>query len=353
MIVSMRCLRLVPRAVAAGLVVVVITAGPVAADAAGPGDYSSEVTGIVPAIDCVHADIRGGDAFLEVTVDKDHTVIVKGYQGEPYLRFLPDGKVERNRLSTATYLNNSRKGKVAIPGAVTEAGPDAKPDWESIASGGTYAWHDHRVHWMQDSSPNVERGQPVGGAYAPCKVPIVVDGAQAEVQGTLVYEEAVSPLPYLVLAVLVAGLLGFYGRRAGLRATAGALAAVSVGAVVVGWADFSSTPEGGGNPLHWALAAIALVTALGAVLLAGRAAALVLTLASAAALSGWGLFRIEVLFKPVLPTDLPYALYRTVVALALGVSVGAAVVAVLSSGLALPDLADDDAGEAATASRSS
>jgi hypothetical protein len=110
---------------------------------------------------------------------------------------------------------------------------------------------------------------------------------------------------------------------------------------VVGWADYSSTPDGGGNPLHWALAAVALATALGAWALARRSAGVILTLASAAALSGWGLFRIEVLFKPVLPTELPDALDRTVVALALGVSVGAAVVAVLSSGLSLPDLADD------------
>src|SRR5690349_21658604 len=106
MIVTVRCLRLVPRVVAAALVVVVATAGPVSADAAGPGDFTSEVTGIVPASDGVHAEIRGGDAFLEVSVDEDHTVIVEGYTGEPYLRFLPDGTVERNRLSTATYLND-------------------------------------------------------------------------------------------------------------------------------------------------------------------------------------------------------------------------------------------------------
>ena len=76
-----------------------------------------------------------------------------------------------------------------------------------------------------------------------------------------------------------------------------------------------------------------------------------LALASVATLSGWALFRIEVLFKPVLPTELPAALDRIVVALALGVSVGAAVVAILSGGLRLPELADDDA--APTASRSS
>ena len=354
MIRAMRWSRVVPRTLGAALAVVVATAGPAAADAAGPGDYTSEVTGIVPAMDGVDAEIRGGDAFLEVTVEEGRTVIVEGYTGEPYLRFLPDGRVERNRLSTATYLNEDREGQVDIPSAASEAGPDAEPEWEELASGGTYAWHDHRVHWMQDSSPNVERGEAVGGAYAPWRVPIVVDGSQADIEGTLVYEESVSALPYLGAAVLVAGLLGYYGRRAGLRVTAAVLAAASAGAVAVGWADYASTP-GGGSPLHWTLAAVALVTATGAVVLAGRAAGLVLTLAGAAALSGWGLFRIEVLFKPVLPTDLPYALDRTVVALALGVSVGAAVVAVLSSGVALPSLADDDPRgpePGATASRS-
>ena len=354
MIDPVRWLRLIPRAAGAALVVVVATAAPAAADAAGPGDYTSEVTGIVPSVDGVDAEIRGGDAFLEVTVDEGHTVIVEGYTGEPYLRFLPDGTVERNRLSTATYLNDDRQGKVDIPAAVTEAGPDAEPEWEEIASGGSYAWHDHRVHWMQESSPNVARGEPVGGAYAPWRVPIVADGAKAEIQGTLVFEEAVSPLPYIGLAVIVAGLLGFYGRGKGLRLTAALLVAVSAAAVVVGWADYSSTPEGGGNPLHWALAAVALATGVGALLLAKRAAGVVLTLASAAALSGWGLFRVQVLFNPVLPTELPYPLDRTIVALSLGVSVGAAVVAVLSSGLSLPALADDATdSNAATASRSS
>ncbi len=83
------------------------------------------------------------------------------------------------------------------------------------------------------------------------------------------------------------------------------------------------------------------MTAIGAVVFADRRVGVVLALASVAALSAWALFRIEVLFKPVLPTELPAALDRTVVALALGVSVGAAVIAVLGSGLRLPELADD------------
>jgi hypothetical protein len=338
------------RILALALGLVVVTAAPAAADAAGPSDFRSEVTGIVPAVEGVEAEIRGGDSFLELTVDDGLTVIVEGYTGEPYLRFQPDGTVERNRLSPATYLNDDRKGQVDIPPDVTAAGPDAEPEWERIADGGTYAWHDHRVHWMADSSPPVDRGEQVEGEYDPWRVPIIVDGAPAEVQGILVYEESVSALPYVGLAVVVGGLLAFYGRRPGLRVAAALLAGVSLAAVVVGVADYSSTPDGGGNPLHWALAVAALLTAIGAVALANRRVGVVLALASAASLSGWALFRIEVLFKPVLPTELPDALDRTVVALALGVSVGAAVIAILGSGLSLPDLADD---EAPTTSRSS
>ena len=92
-----------------------VTAAPAAADAAGPSDFRSEVTGIVPAVDGVEAEIRGGDSFLELTVDDGHTVIVEGYTGEPYLRFQPDGTVERNRLSPATYLNDDRQGRGRHP----------------------------------------------------------------------------------------------------------------------------------------------------------------------------------------------------------------------------------------------
>jgi hypothetical protein len=341
------------RALVLALVLLGLGAAPAGADAAGPSDYTSRVTGISPPTDVVEAEIRGGDAFLEVSVDEGHTVVVEGYTGEPYLRFGADGTVERNRLSTATYLNEDREGQVTIPPEVTEAGEDAEPEWERIADGGTYAWHDHRVHWMEDSSPGVERGEPVPGAYDPWRVPITVDGASAEIEGTLVYEESVSALPYLVLAAVVAGLLGYFGRAAGLRLTAAVVAVVSLAAVVVGWADYASTPDGGGNPLHWALAAVALVAAIGAMVLARRAAGVVLALASVAALSGWALFRIEVLFKPVLPTELPYALDRTVVALALGVSAGAAVAAVLSSSLSLPALADDQPTAEGTPTRAS
>lgn len=329
------------RAALMALALLLLTATPASADAAGPSDYRSVVTLTVPDSG-VRAEILGGDSFLQLTVTQGHTVLVEGYQGEPYLRFQPDGTVERNRLSEATYVNDDRNARIEIPGFVEEAGPDAEPEWERVADGGTYAWHDHRVHWMADSAPPVDRGERVTGAYDPWRVPLVVDGAPGEVQGILVYEEAVSPLPYVGLALIVGGLLAFYGRGPGLRWCAALLAVVSAVAVAVGWSDYSATPDGGGDPLAWALAAVALGAALLASLLARRGVGLVLALAGVAALSGWALLRWQVLLKPVLPGDLPEALDRTTVALALGVSLGAAVVAIVSSGLKLPELADDE-----------
>ena len=322
------------------LALIGLTASPAAADAAGPGDFRSVVTGIVPAAEGVTARIRGGDTFLEVTVAAGHTVIVQGYLGEPYLRFDPDGTVERNTLSQATYLNEDRRGQVTIPPQAQEADKTTPPDWVKIAAGGTYAWHDHRVHWMTDASPGVARGEPVQGAYDPWRVPLVVDGSPVEVHGTLTYESAVSPVPWAAVTLLAGGALLWLGHRRGLRA--GAIAMVVVGAVatVVGRGEWASTP-GGGSPLLWALALFALLTAAAAVPLAKKAAGVVLTLASVAALSGWAVLRIQSLLKPVLPTDLPFALDRATVAVALGASAATAYLAITSGALPLPSLDDE------------
>jgi hypothetical protein len=63
-------------------------------------------------------------------------------------------------------------------------------------------------------------------------------------------------------------------------------------------------------------------------------------------LATWGVFRLSVLSNPVLPTDVAFALERATTALALGVGVGAVVLAFLSGALtlALMPLDEDDDG---------
>jgi hypothetical protein len=335
--------RSTPAKLLAGLALLIgvslLGAAPASADPAGPSDFRSQVTRVEPAAKGVDAEIRGGDTFLELTVGTGHEVVVKGYSGEPYLRFQADGTVQRNARSAATYLNNSRKGKGTVP--LEAQDPKAEPVWKDIASGGHYAWHDHRVHWMADTSPPVARGQRVTGAYDPWRVPIVVDGTATEVQGTLTYEHAMSPLPWALVALVAAGLVGWFGRRHAVRTAGAALLLVGLASVVVGRADFSATPDGGGNPLLWALPVVGVLAAVVALARAGKGTAVVAVLASVATLSSWALLRFTVLTKPVLPTDLPLGLDRGSTAAALGIAVAAAYLAVTSGGLRLPELPDD------------
>lgn len=328
--------RLLCRALVGGLALVAVTAGPAAADAAGPSDFRSEVTRITPDVAGVRAEIQGGDSFLEVTVDEGHTATVAGYQGEPYLRFREDGTVERNLRSSATYLNDDRKGGGTVPPEAQD--PEAEPSWERVGSGGTYSWHDHRVHWMQDASPSVARGERVPGAYDPWKVPIEADGTAATIEGTLTYEDATSPIPYAALVLVVGAAAAVLGRGRSLRGSAALLAALSALALVVGRADFSSGP--GGNPLLWALPLVALVTALVGIATKGSSA-VVGSLASVAMLSGWGIFRFAVFTKPVLPTDLPFWLDRATTAAGIGAAIAVAYLAVTSGQLQLAPLEDD------------
>lgn len=335
--------RLLARAGLLGLIALLLGAAPAGADPAGPSDFRSEVTEVSPDVDSIHATIIGGDSFLEIQVDDGHEVVIEGYSGEPYLRFRADGVVEQNRLSTATYLNDDRMGGGEIPPDVVAAQEDdgVEPDWEQVATGGTYAWHDHRVHWMAEASPPVDRGERVGGEYDPWVVPLTVDGEPVEVRGILVYETAVSPLPWAGLALVLLGGVAWFGRGRGLRLPAAGLAVASVLAVVVGRADWSATPNGDGNLLLWLLPVVSLVAALLALAMAARSVGVIALLASVAALSGWALLRFAVLLEPVLPADISPALDRASVAAALGIAAAAAYLAVTSGALALPDLDDD------------
>lgn len=306
----------------------VSSARPAAADPPRPTDFRSTVNAVEPAVDGVDARVVGGDAFLELQVDEGHEVTVQGYGDEPYLRFLPDGTVERNLHSEATYLNDDRQGAVDLP---AEADNEADPQWETVADDGTYAWHDHRIHWMGTSTPP---GTAPGDIVQQWTVALTVDGAPVEVRGELVMAEAISPLPWFALALAGAVLVAVVGRRRPTVAAAVAVLVAAAGALVVGWGQYSVAPAGsGGNPLLVAVPLAGLVAAAAGVALRNRTIGPTATLAAAAAVIGWGVLRASVLWMPVLPTDLPYALDRAVTALALGASVAAAGLVVWSGGL--------------------
>jgi hypothetical protein len=334
--------RVAVRSLLLALVAMVVLASPASADPAKPTDFESTVTRIEPADVPVTMKVVGGDGFLELKVEPGHEVIVEGYAGGPWLHVRPDGIVEENQLSPATYLNANRYGRTSAPPNVTEQTElNEPPQYKQVGTGGTYVWHDHRIHWMSpDDPPDTQRGEIVKG-FDDWKVGLTVDGTPVVAHGQLVWEESVSPIPWIIVGLLAAVITVLAGRGKSTFVAAVSIGIASVLALVTGVVGYRSIPSAAGpNPLEIALPAVAVVAAIIGLVLHRKPVGVIAILASLAALSGWAIMRISVLGHPVLPTDLPFWFDRMATVVALGCSVGAAVLAVRSGALVLrlPDL---------------
>ncbi len=175
---------------AAVFIVMVGVAAPVSADPPGPTEYLSTIQAVEPPTGSIAVRMIGGDSFFEVSQLEPVLIEVVGYQGEPYLRISPDGVVEENRLSASTYLNQERYGAGDIVPDFVEN--DADPDWVQVGTGGRYAWHDHRSHWMNPKRPP---GAEPGDTILEAVIPLRVDGNDVSVTVVSILEEPASPLP--------------------------------------------------------------------------------------------------------------------------------------------------------------
>ena len=194
-----------------------VTVPAAAGHGGGRSDYVSQVSAIRPDPQGLTAVVLERDDRLRLTAERPTTVF--GYEGEPYLRFT-DAGVLRNANSPATYLNEERYGGVALPVGV---GAKAEPRWVQVASGRTYEWHDHRIHWMSTIPPPKVRDEPDERQRVfDWRVPIEVDGRRGAISGTLDYEPKGSrfkPILLVPLAALAgAGVLWWALRRRSERA---------------------------------------------------------------------------------------------------------------------------------------
>jgi hypothetical protein len=169
------------RALAAVLAVAVFAAPSAALAHEGNPNYRSEVTRSVAG---VQARVLNFDDELELEAEPGTELVVRGYDGEPYLRFLADGTVRVNRHSPATYLNEDRFGEAAVP---PDADPGARPLWETAGEHGRYSWHDHRIHYMSRNVPAQVSDESVETKIFDWKVPVVVDGQHRRISGTLTW----------------------------------------------------------------------------------------------------------------------------------------------------------------------
>jgi len=317
------------RGILAGAVLAIALASPASADPAGPTDYRSEIIAVEPPAPQIEASILGGDSFLQLQVDAGTEVMVVGYRGEDYVWFRPDGTVWENQNSPSRYVNEDRFGGGEIPPNAT---PDADPDWEQVAEGGRWSWHDHRAHWMQETRPF---GQSAGDQILEAVIPLRVDGTDVDVTVISTWMPAPNPVPAWLGGLVGVGLAGaaYALRRRGLPAVAAATP-LAVGALVVGMWQYVSLPaETGPRALWWALPAIAVVCAMGglvAEIRGQRFAADAALLLIGFELAVWGVVKRDGLGAAIVPTDAPGWLDRFITAGALVGGVGFALVALWS-----------------------
>ncbi len=306
------------------LTLILAFAAPAAADPPGPTDFKTVVTSITPSTDAFEIEIIGGDSFVLLTHLDDSTIEVRGYNGEPYLRFLPGGVVEQNRLSPATYLNEERFGDT-IPDF---ADPLAPPEWEQIDDDGSYAWHDHRAHLMTDPPLNTSPGDQVTDQV----IPVLVDGEEIDIAVASTWQTAPSTAPFVIGAI--AGVLvaiSAWRSRSLISAllTTGGLAALTLGVVQYR----SVPPETGPSLTLVALPLMALAVAVGAVITRDRpATALPLAIGSAAALVAFAALRLPDARKAILPTEFSMPLDRGLSTFVAVLAAGCLVAAITSFG---------------------
>jgi hypothetical protein len=154
-------------------------------------------------------EILDYDSRIRLENQSGRTVVVEGYEGEPYARLDPDGSVFLNARTPALYLNNDRYARTPVD---PDTDVDADPDWFRIDRSGRLTWYDHRIHYMgRDIPPAVEdpSERTLIRAYA---IPIRVDDRPAKITGSLFWTGN-DPFPVLVLAglLLATSLTALFG----------------------------------------------------------------------------------------------------------------------------------------------
>jgi hypothetical protein len=190
-------------------------------------NYQSRFQALRPPVSGLSVTTEGGDKYLVVKNGTGKLVQIPGYDGEPYLRFLPNGEVQANANSPARYLNGIRFGtpdSVQIPRSALLGG---KPKWQQVATGGSYRWFDHRIHWMDKRPPPIVKDRGKRTKVFDWKVPARVGGTPVVMLGTLTWVPSggsSSGLSAGVIVLIVIGVLALLAliavllrRRGGAR----------------------------------------------------------------------------------------------------------------------------------------
>jgi hypothetical protein len=179
-------------------------------------NYRSYITGIVPNAPGLSVQVLEFADRLQLTNHTGKTVIVYGYEGEPYARVLGDGTVEVNTRAPAYYLNQNFYAQVTVPASASAHAP---PRWSVLDRTGDFEWHDHRIHWMSPVPPAKVKDKSRRTKIFDWQVPVRVGNQSGALDGQLFWvpEEGtktpIGAIVALILIVLLGVALVFVVRR--------------------------------------------------------------------------------------------------------------------------------------------
>jgi hypothetical protein len=214
------------RAIVAAAALPVLAAAPSALAHQGNPNYRSLIGGVTPPVRGLKLQVLNFDDRLALQNTSGQTVVIQGYNREPYARVLANGTVQVNQRSPAYFLNTDRTADVKVPAS---ASADAAPQWKLVDRSGRFEWHDHRIHWMGQGLPPQVKDKSKRTKVFAWQVPLQVGAAKANIAGTLYWQ----PKPgggapvgaivaLLALVVLGGGAAVIVRRRAGAVDAVGA-----------------------------------------------------------------------------------------------------------------------------------
>ncbi|HEY2335726.1 MAG TPA: hypothetical protein VGH58_12065 [Solirubrobacterales bacterium] len=187
---------------AVALAAAMLAAGPNALALAGLQSYRSTIERVTPRTPGISAQVRESDDFIVLSDRGGHEATVYGYEGEPYARILDNGTVQVNRRSPAAYLDTGFSPTGPVP---AKADPKAPPQWRTRSHDGSFAWFDHRTHYLSAGVPPQVTDASRKTKVFDYEVPLRIDGHRGAIHGTLFWAGS-APGPSK-LRIAIAGLV--------------------------------------------------------------------------------------------------------------------------------------------------
>jgi deferrochelatase/peroxidase EfeB len=189
------------------LALALLPAAPAAAHSVGgvgATNFRTTLSAVSPAVPGLALRVIENGSRLELRNDTGTEAVIAGYGGEPYARVGPDG-VFLNDNSPATFLNVDRYSVAIVPPTADGKGP---PVWRQVSDAPLWRWHDHRVHWMLSTLPPAVAADPGAEHRISTWTVVLTYGDQRlSAAGTLDWVPGPSPLPWLLLVVVVAAVV--------------------------------------------------------------------------------------------------------------------------------------------------